>query len=95
MFGDTDPEPFDTKEYQLMTEIGNSNFVSLSKLDYRELTFAPGINNTPNNSISYTTTGGSTFKSFITFSIKIVMIGTNTTDVPKVKDVRAVALPGG
>jgi hypothetical protein len=90
----SDPEPFDTKEYQLMTEIGNSNFVSLSKLDYRELTFAPGINNTPNNSISYTTTGGSTFKSFITFSIKIVMIGTNTTDVPKVKDVRAVALPG-
>ena len=90
----SDPEPFDTKEYQLMTEIGNSNFVSLSKLDYRELTFAPGINNTPNNSISYTTTGGSTFKSFITFSIKIVMIGTDTTDVPKVKDVRAVALPG-
>jgi hypothetical protein len=90
----SDPEPFDTKEYQLMTEIGNSNFVSLSKLDYRELTFAPGINNTPNNSISYTTTAGSTFKSFITFSIKIVMIGTNTTDVPKVKDVRAVALPG-
>ena len=91
----SDPEPFDTKEYQLMTEIGNSNFVSLNKRDYRELTFAPGINNIANNSISYTTTAGATFKSFITFSIKIVMSGTDTTDVPKVKDVRAVALPGG
>jgi hypothetical protein len=78
-----------------MTEIGNSNFVSLNKRDYRELTFAPGINNIANNSISYTTTAGATFKSFITFSIKIVMSGTDTTDVPKVKDVRAVALPGG
>lgn len=91
----SDSEPFDTKEYQLMTEIGNSNFVSSNKGDYRELTFAPGINNIANNSISYTTTAGATFKSFITFSIKIVMSGTDTTDVPKVKDVRAVALPGG
>ena len=90
----SDSEPFDTKEYQLMTEIGNSNFVSLNKKDYRELTFAPGINNIANNSISYTTTAGATFKSFITFSIKIVMSGTDTTDVPKIKDVRAVALPG-
>jgi hypothetical protein len=88
----SDSDTFESKDYQLMTEIGNGNFVSLTKKDYRELVFAPGISGTANNAVSYTT-NASTFKSFKTFSIKIVMSGTNTTDVPKVRDIRAVALP--
>jgi hypothetical protein len=75
-----------------MTEIGNSNFVSLSKKDYRELTFAPGILGAANNAVTYTT-DTSSFNSFKTFSIKIVMSGSNTTNVPKVRDIRAIALP--
>jgi hypothetical protein len=88
----SDSDTFETKNYQLMTEIGNGNFVSLTKNDYRELVFAPGISGAANNSVTYTT-NTSSFNSFKTFSIKIVMSGTDTTNVPKVRDVRAVALP--
>jgi hypothetical protein len=88
----SDSDTFESKNYQLMTEIGNGNFVSQTKNDYRELVFAPGITGVANNSVSYTT-DASTFKSFKTFSIKIVMSGTNTTNVPKIRDIRAIALP--
>jgi hypothetical protein len=76
----------------LMTQLDNINFVSTFDGDYREITFAPGVNNIANNSVTYTTSS-STFNTFKTFSIKIVMTGTNTTDVPKVQDVRVIALP--
>ena len=88
----SDSDTFDSKNYQLMTEIGNGNFVSANKSDYRELSFAPGVSGVANNSVSYTTSSSS-FNTFKTFAIKIVMSGTNTTDVPKVRDVRAIAFP--
>ena len=91
----SDPEIFDDKNYQLMTEIGNSNFVSTNPGDYRELTFSPGTNGTSNNSISYVTEGDSTFTTFKTFAVKIVMTGTDPTDVPKIRDFRAIAIPAG
>jgi hypothetical protein len=85
---------FDNKEYQLMTTLGNENFVSTNKQDYRELTFAPGVNGVANNSVSYTS-GSTSFSTFRTFAIKVVLTGTDTTDVPKVRDLRAIALPRG
>jgi hypothetical protein len=90
----SDSDIFDNKEYQLMTEIGNQNFISSNKNDYRELLFAPGTNGLANNSVSYTS-GSTSFGTFRTFAIKIVMTGTDTTDVPKVRDLRAIALPRG
>jgi len=56
--------------------------------------FAPGTGGVANNSVGYTTstTGFSTFR---TFSIKVVMSGSNTVDVPKVRDLRAIAFPAG
>jgi hypothetical protein len=88
----SDSDTFDSKNYQLMTEIGNGNFVSANKSDYRELSFAPGISGVANNSVSYTTSSSS-FNTFKTFAIKIVMSGSDTTNVPKVRDVRAIAFP--
>ena len=89
-----DAETFDDKSWQLMTELGNSNFVSTSYEDYRELTFAPGVDGSANNSVSYSTSSTG-YNSFRTFAIKIVMSGTSTVDVPKVRDFRAIALPAG
>jgi hypothetical protein len=90
----SDNDLFDNKNYQLMTELGNENYVATNKNDFRELVFAPGLGGVANNSVSYTTdtTGFSTFR---TFAIKIVMAGTDTIDVPKVRDVRAIAFPAG
>ena len=90
----SDPDVFEDKNYQLMTQLDNANFVSTNYNDYRELKFAPGINGTANNSVSYTS-GSTSFSNFRTFAIKIVLTGTSTTDVPKVRDFRAIALPAG
>ena len=90
----SDPDVFEDKNYQLMTQLDNANFVSTSYNDYRELKFAPGVNGTANNSVSYTS-GSTSFSNFRTFAIKIVLTGTSTTDVPKVRDFRAIALPAG
>ena len=74
--------------------VSNSNFISLNDNDYRELTFAPGVNGIANNSVSYTA-GGTSFTTFKTFAIKVVMTSSNTGIVPKIKDFRTIALPAG
>jgi hypothetical protein len=89
-----DTDTFENKEYQLMTELGNENFVSVNEQDLREFTFAPGILNQANNSVSYTS-GSSSYDKFKTFSIKVVFTGTDPTNVPWIRDFRAVALPRG
>jgi hypothetical protein len=91
----SDPDEFIDKNYQLMTQLGNSNFISINDSDYRELKFAPGQNGVPDNSVSYVSDDGTSHSSFTTFAIKIVLRGTNTVDVPKVRDVRVIALPSG
>jgi hypothetical protein len=88
----SDPDTFEDREWQLLSPIGNANFVSTNSLDYRELIFAPGTNGVPDNAISYTSDGVS-YDTFRTFAIKIVMAGTNSADVPRIRDMRAVALP--
>ena len=88
----SDSDVFDDKEYQLLTPVGNANFVSTNANDYRELIFAPGENGIASNQISYTSDGVS-YDTFRSFAIKIVMAGTNSADVPKIRDLRAIALP--
>jgi hypothetical protein len=90
----SDGEIFDDKNYQLMTQLGNPNFVSTSYNDFRELAFAPGSSGAANNSISYAS-GSTAFNTFKTFAIKVVLVGSDTTDVPRVRDLRAIALPAG
>ena len=94
LLSQSDPDDFDDKEYQLMTEIGNSNFISINYNDYRELTFAPGLEGTESNQVSYSS-GSTSYRSFRTFAIKVVLTGTSFVDVPKVRDFRAIALPEG
>lgn len=88
----SDPDIFDDKTYTLMTELGNENYFSSNERDYRELTFAPGSDRTATNAVTYTA-DNTTYNSFKTFAIKVVMAGDNTVDVPKVRDLRVIALP--
>lgn len=90
----SDPDIFDNKEWQLITQLGNANFVSINNSDYRELTFAPGDSGVQENSISYVS-GNTTYSTFKTFAIKIVMASTDTVNVPKIRDLRVIALPEG
>jgi hypothetical protein len=91
----SDSETFKEKKWQLLTPLSNANFVSANKDDYRELVFAPGINGVASNSIEYTTESGVVFDRFKTFAIKIVMASTSSADVPKIRDLRAIAIPEG
>ena len=91
-----DFEPFEDKFWNLLTQINNTNFVSADETDYRELTFAPGANTVQTNQISYTNAAGNqTYTDFATFAVKVVMTGDSTVDVPKMKDLRIIALPDG
>ena len=90
----SDSDIFDDKSYQLMTQLGNPNFSSTSRTDFRELVFSPGVSGSANNTVSYTS-GSTAFNSFKTFAIKVVMASNETVDVPKIRDLRAIALPSG
>ncbi len=87
-----DPQTFDEKNWSLLTQIEGGTFVSANQDDYREMTFAPGTNGTAVNNISYVS-GNVTYTSFNIFAIKVVMTSPDPTDVPKVKELRAIALP--
>ena len=92
MLSVSDPETFEDKGWTLLTQLGNANFVSLNSTDYRELLYAPGAGGVANNSVSYVSNGVS-YDTFRTFAIKIVMAGTNSSDVPRIRDLRVIAIP--
>jgi len=87
-----DPQGFGEKNWTLLTQINGSNFVSANDNDYREMTFAPGVNGVETNNISYTS-GADTYTKFATFAVKVVMASGDTTDVPKIRDLRIIAIP--
>jgi hypothetical protein len=88
-----DADPFENNNYQLMTQLGNLSFISNVYDEFTELTYAPGVYNSglSNNKITYTKTG-TTFNDFITFSVKVVMYGSSTVNVPKIRNLRIIAL---
>ena len=90
----SDIAKFSDLNWQLLTQINSGNFVSTQANDFRELIFAPGTNGVANNSILYTSETTS-FTNFKSFAIKVVMSGTDTVDVPLIKDLRVIALPEG
>ena len=79
---------FDDRPWTEMKELSNPSSVSASddESEYLELEFTPIGANT--NYVSDTVT----YDSFKTFAVKIVMISSNTTKVPLIKDLRAIAL---
>ena len=75
-----------------MTNSSQSTY-SQTRNDLYEFTYAPGINNTANGYVTYTSTNGQKYTSFSQFAIKIVLTTTDKTAVPFVSDMRALALP--
>ncbi len=89
-----DNQAFDDGYWQLMTVVNNSgNKFSLGRDNLIEYVAAPGKNNIPDNSVSYTSTNGVIYSSFNQYAIKIVLMSTDSTYVPYLRDIRAIALP--
>ena len=81
-----DPDDFDLKDYTLMSQETSSGTVSKGKEDIQEF-----IYKTPSESVAYTS-NKVRYETFKTFAIKIALVANTYYDMPKVKDMRAIAL---
>ena len=90
-----DTQEFDDGNWQIMTQLSNGNVYSQSKTDLIEYEYAPGTLNKADNFISYTSTNDQTYNRFSQFAIKLVMSSSDSTIVPVLTDLRALALPPG
>ena len=94
----SDQSLLSNQNWQLMTQTGVQNSpkdYSTDRTNLIEFECAPGVNNSAYNTISYTSTNGQTYSSFIQFQIKVVMATSDRTNVPFLTDIRALALPSG
>ena len=81
-----DPEDFEKKPYVLMTQETDINLISANETEINQYIFK-----TADSVISYTS-GGVTYDKFKTFSIKIVLGSASSSIIPKIKDMKAIAL---
>ena len=81
-----DSEDFETKPYVLMTQQTDSNKISANESDIHEYAFK-----SPNDVITYTS-NSVTYDKFKTFAIKIVLGSASSSIIPKIKDLKAIAL---
>ena len=84
--GETDPEDFDSKGYVLMTQETPSTIYSGNEGDVKEY-----IYKTSGEEIKYTSNGVN-YDTFKSFAVKAVMTSNNVTVVPKIRDIRIIAL---
>jgi hypothetical protein len=84
--GETDPEDFDSKGYVLMTQETPSTIYSGNEGDIKEY-----IYKTSDEEIKYTSNNVN-YDTFKSFAVKAVMTSNNVTVVPKIRDIRIIAL---
>ena len=82
-----DSASFDDRDYILLEQETPASSHSLNEDDYREYIFKSS-----GDSIDYTDDNGTNYKKFKTFAVKLALLSTSTTNVPKVSDLRAIAL---
>ena len=81
-----DPTNFEDRPYEIMTQETDINRISASESDVNEYVFRSSANN-----VTYTS-GSIRYDKFKTFAIKIVLGSASSSVIPKVKDMKAVAL---
>ena len=81
-----DPTSFEDRPYVIMTQETDANRISASETDVNEYVFRSSANN-----VAYTS-GSIRYDKFKTFAIKIVLGSASSSVIPKVKDMKAVAL---
>jgi hypothetical protein len=89
-----DTQTFESGNWQLMTKTNASDTLfSQTRSDVYEYTFAPGTTGTDQGYVSYTSSTGQIYTSFSQFALKIILTSTDSTYVPFITDMRAIALP--
>jgi hypothetical protein len=89
-----DTQTFESGNWQLMTKTNASDTLfSQTRNEVYEYTFAPGTGGTEQGYVSYTSSTGQIYTSFSQFALKIILTSTDSTYVPFITDMRAIALP--
>lgn len=99
----TDGDELSQKHWTQLTQVTSSNTISTSDGDYKEYEYKVPSSNASlngaflfsgnNDVLKYTSsTDSSEHNTFKTFQLKVVMTGSDSADVPKVTDIRAIAL---
>ena len=88
----SDSTSFKDRPYQKMECFNPSNAASLTEEDFTEFEYHPSLTE---DQVTYTTQGGATFDTFKTFAIKIVLTSNDPSVIPKIKELRVIALPAG
>ena len=89
-----DTQKFDDGSWQLMTKTRSSDSsYSLTRVDLKEFSFAPGTSGVEQGYVSYASTTGQTYATFSQFALKIVLTTSDKTAVPFLTDLRSIALP--
>jgi hypothetical protein len=91
-----DTQKFEDGNWQKMTLIEADNKFSITRNNFIEYVAAPGESGVAANELQYTSKDtGVTYDTFYKYAIKVVLSSSNTTVVPKLKDIRVLALPRG
>jgi hypothetical protein len=86
----SDTTPFKDITYQKMEAVNYPSVPSQTSSDFVEIEFRPSLTE---NEITYVSNDGVTYDTFKTFAIKIVMTSNDPAIIPKVRDLRIIALP--
>ena len=81
-----DPDDFDVKNYTLMSQETSAGRISKGKDDIQEFVFK-----TSGETTAYTS-NKVRYETFKTFAVKIALVANTAWDMPRVRDMRAIAL---
>lgn len=92
----SDDETFEEKNWIQMSQETSADTLSTSQNfdDQKEYKFIlpSSIKTGDNGEFQYTNTSGATFTGYLTFAVKVVMTASVTSDVPRISDLRVIAL---
>ena len=94
VLSDQDSAPFDDRPWDVMV-IDGSEASTSKENEFLEVVYKPNLNDiaiTYNSGTAVATDGGAGFDTFTSFAIKINLFSSNGAKVPRVKDLRAIAL---
>ena len=86
----SDATEFKDRKYQKLVCINPTTAPSSTIQDYRDYEYRASL---VDNFITYTSDEGITYDTFKSFAVKVVMTSSDPAVVPKVKDLRVIALP--
>ena len=88
----SDNVQFKDRAYQKLECFNPTNFATIKENEFIEYEFRPSLTD---DKITYTADNGIVYDNFKTFSIKIVMTSLDPSVIPRIKDLRIIALPAG